>query len=774
MLGLATTFRSLVTPKRPAGKKAKSMPATAAMLALAALLCGTAIAARGQVAVNASGQQAGTEAPKFPAPPLGQFRDTFSLGDAGASQVEMRGIDSSHTVYFTLPQTHVPRSAKIHVYYTFSPSLLPQLSHIKLMMNGTLFATIEPTPDAGGHTVSQTGEAEFSIPPELMVHNNALTMQFIGHYVLVCEDPANTALWSRVHKNTWIDVQGDQLPLADDLKTLPQPFLDPAVVQPLSLPVVFGSAPSLKSIQAAGIVTSYFGMTSESRPVRFPVKVGQIPQGNVVVVSDGPGNLPPGLIADSISSPIVSVRTNPNDPYGKVLVVAGADGDQVIKAAQAVALHSGLLTGPLATIDSLNLPAKQAADTAPRWARSDRTVALWDYASADSLQGDGSVPLNVYFRLAPDTYYSEQPNAVLRLAYRYNSIPIGPISSMQVRVNNAFLGSLPLVPGQEASRKMQVDVPVPVVNLRPFSNSLSFDFTFQLLKKAGCNDTTPINMMGAILRDSYLDLRPYPHYAPMPNLEIFANAGFPFTRYADLSNTTVVLPNAPTEQEVEMFITLMGHFSRQTGFPALRVNVTGPESMAPGANSDFLVIGIGDDQPAFDKLNDRLPVSLQSGKIQVHDIAGYFAPIHHAWWKESATDEHTESGDLTTSGIPDGIMEGIESPFDTGGSKSIVAIRLKDASNFEPFIATFLYVQQASDIQGSVSLLLGTRFQSFRIGSAIYHVGLLPWWTKLTLWFTEVPWLASVVVLVMAFLFAIWVRNWLRQKARARLKLIER
>jgi cellulose synthase (UDP-forming) len=428
----------------------------------------------------------------------------------------------------------------------------------------------------------------------------------------------------------------------------------------------------------------------------------------------------------------------------------------------------------LATIDSLNLPAKQAADTAPRWARSDRTVALWDYASADSLQGDGSVPLNVYFRLAPDTYYSEQPNAVLRLAYRYNSIPIGPISSMQVRVNNAFLGSLPLVPGQEASRKMQVDVPVPVVNLRPFSNSLSFDFTFQLLKKAGCNDTTPINMMGAILRDSYLDLRPYPHYAPMPNLEIFANAGFPFTRYADLSNTTVVLPNAPTEQEVEMFITLMGHFSRQTGFPALRVNVTGPESMASGANSDFLVIGIGDDQPAFDKLNDKLPVSLQSGKIQVHDTAGYFAPIHHAWWKESATDEHTESGDLTTSGIPDGIMEGIESPFDTGGSKSIVAIRLKDASNFEPFMATFLYVQQASDIQGSVSLLLGTRFQSFRIGSAIYHVGLLPWWTRLTLWFTEVPWLASVVVLVMAFLFAIWVRNWLRQKARARLKLIER
>ena len=32
-------------------------------------------------------------------------------------------------------------------------------------------------------------------------------------------------------------------------------------------------------------------------------------------------------------------------------------------------------------------------------------------------------------------------------------------------------------------------------------------------------DTTPINMQGAILRDSYLDLRGYPHWAPLPNLE---------------------------------------------------------------------------------------------------------------------------------------------------------------------------------------------------------------------------------------------------------------
>jgi cellulose synthase (UDP-forming) len=771
MHGLIATAASLFAT---GGKKKKmsSLPATTSvLLALAAMFCGGVVHAHALAAVSHTrGRARAATAQLSPAPPgSGQFRDSFSLGDAGAAQIDLHGIDSAHTVYFTLPQTHVPRSAKIHVSYAFSPGLLPEISHIKLMLNGTLFATIEPTPDGKGRTSGEVGAADFNVPPELLVHNNALTTEFIGHYTLLCEDPANTTLWARVHRSTYLDIQGDQLPLADDLKQLPLPFLDPAVVAPLSVPVVFTGTPDMSTIQAAGIVTSYFGMISEGRPVRFPVHMGDIPPGNVVLISDNGSALPAAMNLALGSGPTVAMRANPNDPYGKVLVIAGGDPQQVIQAAQAVAMHTDVLQGPQVTIDSLKLQARRAPDDAPRWAQQDQKIALWDYATSDGLQGDGSAPLNVYFRIPPDLYYYDKPNALLHVAYRYNSIPIGPISSMQVRVNNAFLGSVPLTPGQEPTKKSELDVPVPIVNLRPFSNSLSFDFTFQLLKKSNCQDSTPINMMGSVLKDSYLDLRGYPHYAPLPNLEIFANSGFPFTRYADLGNTTVILPSSPTPEEIETFVTLMGHFSRQTGFPALRVTVATAEAMKTGAKQDFLVIGTGDDQPAFEKIANSLPVSLSSGRTQVHDTQGFFSPIHHAWWK--AQQDHTESGDLVASGTPDAVIEGIESPF--SGNSSIVAIHLKDAATFAPFMQTFLFVQQASDIQGSVSLLLGTRFQSFRPGSAVYHVGVLPWWTRLTLWFVQVPWLAAIFVVILAFLLAIWVRNWLRMKARARLKMLD-
>ncbi len=275
---------------------------------------------------------------------LATTRTLFTLNDAGSPQIELHGIDSTHNIYFTLPETHVVRSGEDSRLLRFLSELLPQLSHLKLILERHALRHDSAHARPGGRLRQPRREAEFTIPTDLLVHNNTLTIEFIGHYTMVCEDPANTTLWARVHRNTYLDIRGDLLPLADDLKQLPIPFLDPAVIQPLSIPVVFASQPSLKAIQAAGIVTSYFGMISESRPVRFPVHFGALPQGNVIVIAENPASLPAGLALPTINGPTVAMRTNPNDPYGKMLIVAGADADQALIAAQAVALaqrHAG-------------------------------------------------------------------------------------------------------------------------------------------------------------------------------------------------------------------------------------------------------------------------------------------------------------------------------------------------------------------------------------------------------------------------------------------------
>ena len=82
-------------------------------------------------------------------------------------------------------------------------------------------------------------------------------------------------------------------------------------------------------------------------------------------------------------------------------------------------------------------------------------------------------------------------------------------------------------------------------------------------------------------------------------------------------------------------------------------------------------------------------------------------------------------------------------------------------------------VQQSSDVSGSVSVLRGTEFQSLPVGAQVYYVGVLPWWTQLRLWAAEYPWLIAIVVVLLAFLLAIWTRQSLRSKARARLTRID-
>lgn len=51
-------------------------------------------------------------------------------------------------------------------------------------------------------------------------------------------------------------------------------------------------------------------------------------------------------------------------------------------------------------------------------------------------------------------------------------------------------------------------------------------------------------MQGEILCSSSLDTQGFAFWTRMPNLELFADAGFPFMQLADLSETIVVLPSS--------------------------------------------------------------------------------------------------------------------------------------------------------------------------------------------------------------------------------------
>ena len=740
--------------------------------------------ASGAAAVLAGGVQAR-------ATPAGSFDNLFTLADVGVQDtIILRGVDAYHSVYFSVPQTQVVKTATMHIRYHFSPALLPSLSHLKVSLNGTLFATLpvsmQPTVNgakaegadqagAGQSSVTVTRnessamlEATLTMPAEMLVHQNELNFEFVGHYTTQCEDPSSSALWSHVDTNSTIELAGALLPLQNDLKLLPLPFYDAAVNLHPVVPIIFLAQPSPKAMQAAGIVASWFGIMTDFRPVRFPVSFGTIPAGNAIVISENSAELPTSFNITGSSGPTVAMRTNPSDPYSKLLVLTGDNPDDLVTAAMALTLQRGLFQGDQVRIPSLKAPAPREPDDAPRWLRTDKAVHLGDIAQTGDLQGDGAVPIRGYMRLPPDLFYGNKQDLTFHMGYRYNGIPISNDSTIQVYMNDGYVSSTPMPHTDRASAKLETVIPIPVANMRPFSNSLMMRFIFLLPKKGRCQDTAPYNLQGAVLKDSYLDITDIPHWAPMPNLEIFANAGYPFTRKADLADTAVVLPDTPGADEIEMYLTFMGHFGAQTGYPVLNVSVTNNDGMKSDSGKDYLVMGTVEDQAALSRLNLNLPVVIDGSGLHIQDTQGFFAQIQHAWWKVRSSD-HVQSGQLETAGgLPDALMEGIEWP--SGSGRSVVVMVVRDHATIPNFLTTFLKTSQSSDVSQSVSVLHGTRFVSYRIGNDVYNVGSLSTWTYLNILFSRFPWLMVVTALVICFLIATLLRAVLRRKARARLQ----
>ena len=564
---------------------------------------------------------------------------------------------------------------------------------------------------------------------------------------------------------------GQEAAQANDLSQLPLPFYDPAAKLHPVVSIVFLSPPTSKAMRAAGIIASWFGILTDDQGVRFSVSEGTIPTGNAIVIAEKAGDIPASVGLSDVNGPILALRANPSGANSKLLLVTGSDTDEMVTAANGLTMQRDLLQGGQVSIHDLRMPGPRQPDDAPRWLSTERNTEIGEMAQTGDLQGDGSTPLFVNLRLPPDLYYGQTQNIAFHLGYRYNGVPLGSQSTLQVTMNGAFVSSTPMPHLEKASPVLETVVPIPVVDMRPFRNTLMLRFAFQRAKQSEGDEAPPANLEGAVLQDSYLELAGTAHWAVLPDLELFANAGYPFTRMADLAETTVVLPTRPTSGELDVFLDLMGHFGAQTGYPVLNVDVTDAAGMSGDGQKDTLVLGSVDDQPALQKLNSALPVGVDKSGLHIHDTEGFFHGPENAWWRVRNSN-HVQSGSLeTVGGLPDALIEGAEWP--RGSARSVVVVLLRDPAAAENCLAAFAQNSQSPAISQSVSVLHGTSFSSYRIGDEAYRVGQIPLLARADIMLAEFPWMIILLAAIFCFLMATLLWAMIRRRARTRLQSFE-
>lgn len=686
---------------------------------------------------------------------------TFAQIAPPPGSMVLRGVNPNGSIEFGMRSDEVVSKAMLNLEYTPSPSLLPIQSQLKVYLNDELIGVLPVTKEQLGKKTL----AQMPINPLFITDFNRVRLEFVGHYRDVCENPASSTLWLDVGRSSVLDLTYQTLPVKNDLSHFPVPFFDPRDNRQVTLPVVFAGSPDLMQQQAASIVSSWFGSRAGWRGQHFPVMYNTLPDRNAIVFATNDKR--PDFLRDHppVKAPVIEMISHPDNPYVKLLVVFGRDDNDLLQAAKGIAQGNILFRGDSVVVDEVKpLLARKPYD-APNWVRTDRAVTFGELKTyKEQLQSTGLEPaaISLSLNLPPDLYLLRSNGIDMNLNYRYTTPPSKDSSRMDISLNDQFLQAFSLNSTQESNRLLlrlpvlqglidgKTDVSIPALKLGAM-NQLRFDFQYMNPMPGGsvdnCVTFQPVQNHVVIGDDSTIDFSKYYHFIAMPDLRAFANAGFPFSRMADLSETIAVMPKNPNEAQMETLLDVTGTIGAQTGFPSINLNITDDSRQIQGKDADIMVIGTIPDALKDDKRVDLLVQATQSWVN---------TPMRQTTFPSIMPDEADRAPDakstITSAGAMAAVV-GFQSPFND--QRSVVALLADSPRGYELLTEAMNDSGKRAAMFGSVSVIRESGVNSLRVGD-IYYVGHLPWFERLWYALSNHPVLLAILAAVSVVLLA-WV-----------------
>lgn len=699
---------------------------------------------------------------------------------SGQQALALRGVSGLNGLGFSPRRDQSVLGARVHLDYAYSPALLPDLSHLKILLNGEVAGSIALPRQASAQPV----EATVELPVQALQDYNRLDVQLIGHYTLGCEDPLHSSLWATVAGRSTLELTVVPVELPNDLALLPAPFFDSHDVRRLELPFVLGSRPDAARLESAGMVASWFGALAGYRGAHFAGLEQSLPAKGNAVVFALPGDSIAGVTLPPIKGPALAMVNHPQDRYGKLLLVMGRDAKELKQAAMALTLGREALSGPLADITQIVTPQPRQPFDAPNWLRSDRAVRFGELVPARELNvaGHEPPPIRLNLRMPPGLFGWHSDGVPVDLTYRYTPRPGAQQSVLEMSAGGQLVRSFSLddprdrmftslrgVPAAQGSARVMV----PTYLLPPLAD-LQFQYRYEYAKLGECQNSIVDNAFSAIDPASTIDISGLPKYAAMPDLSLFAEAGFPFTRMADLSQTAVIMPDDAGTADMTAYLNLLGVMGQSTGYPATGVVVAQAAQAASLADKDLLVLASGDNQPLLKTWRDVVPDGA-GDKARKFSLSGWFSGVA-AWVSPdprerqrpaAATLAYAGSGAL-------GTLAGLESPLKNG--RSVVVASGSDNQGLAAAVAAV----QANPVEagaaagsqeriaGNLTLIQGEQVRSV-LDEQSYYVGSLPAWLNLQWFFARHPLILVGALLLSALVIAVLLYLSLRARAQRRL-----
>jgi hypothetical protein len=230
---------------------------------------------------------------------------------------------------------------------------------------------------------------------------------------------------------------------------------------------------------------------------------------------------------------------------------------------------------------------------------------------------------------------------------------------------------------------------------------------------------------GTINPNSTIDLSGLSHFSAMPNLGAFQSSGFPYTRYADLSETAIVLGDHPNATEYSALLNLVGHLARSTGYPGTLVTVVHQKEIAKVADKDLLILASGGEGYLPKDWASHLPKFPDySEKWHFNSIASIGVDIKDFFTREDAEKSHSVLALFEDKN--NALIAGFQSPLNDG--RSVVLLWGGNSSLLNDMVGAVqgdeIYY---GNVLGSLSMLTNKQVIPL-ISDHTYFVGNLPWY----------------------------------------------
>jgi hypothetical protein len=515
---------------------------------------------------------------------IGFEKDLFIPAD-----IMLQGTAGYRRLDFSIPRHwKVLPGSKLELMLSHSPTLIADLSMFTVVINGVSLHTVRLNEVNVNNTLYVV-----DIPEGVLREFNYMELIAHQHYMVECEDPFDPSLLTRIHRESQVLVHYQIANPEPDLAAFPFPiFEERGYSESKLLYVVAPGIDELTLSQQARFQVGFgrwlrwrktdFLVTSSipdesARKGRHLIYIGD-PQRNRALreFADLPPEkaLPLPLTgASGWTTPngarvpddqgVVIFTRHPDDPALAMLILSGNSPEGVKKAVDAIAQlpYEKTIAGQGLVVRVVDPRPNTGERTQTGNIPNATTFTLEDIKFDDvTVRGFYSSPVVMRLNYEPDVHPVEAQQK-MKLVYSYGAQLQKSLSSLEVILNGVSIDSKDLnVPEGEDRATLLVDLPVDLMRPR---NEVVIRFHLYPDNYFHCGRVSDRHLWATVHKETEFAM-PRDTYTYLPDLSFLRYDWYPYTLSQDLDGTSIVVPDKPSDSDLQALLTIATQLGRRT------------------------------------------------------------------------------------------------------------------------------------------------------------------------------------------------------------------